>query len=98
MNQKRRGPRRRRTKEDIKKFAEELAPLEERRKQSFNQTKTQQNGGAIVVDSRSVNLPAGVETEHETKSGIEGVVLIILGLMLAYIAFIAWQISQTPPK
>jgi hypothetical protein len=31
-------------------------------------------------------------------SGMEPVVLVILGIMLTFIAFIAWQISQMPAK
>ncbi|MBA3572770.1 MAG: hypothetical protein H0W34_12560 [Pyrinomonadaceae bacterium] len=30
--------------------------------------------------------------------GMEPVVLVILGVMLTFIAFIAWQISQMPTK
>jgi len=84
------------------KFAEKLAPLEERRKTAAAQTKdgTGRDGepGAIVIDQTSVNLPQGMDNERETKAGIEPVVLIILGLLLAYIGFITWQISQMPPN
>jgi hypothetical protein len=34
--------------------------------------------------------------DEKTFLGIEPVVLVIVGVMLAFIAFIAWQISQMP--
>jgi len=90
---------RKRRKIDTARFAEQLAPLEELTKQSAQVNPSDganHEHGAIVVDSKHMNLPKGVEDERETKSGIEPVVLLIAGLLLGYIAFIAWQISQMP--
>ena len=36
--------------------------------------------------------------DEKTFLGMEPVVLVILGVMLAFIAFIAWQISLMPAE
>lgn len=52
--------------------------------------------GAIRVDER-VPVPNGIiESESKTWLGVDLVVLMIAGLMLVFIAFIAWQISLMP--
>ena len=54
------------------------------------------NGGAIIVDTGSLKFPKDfVDPSKETASMFrpEPVVLVILILALAFIAFIAWQIS-----
>jgi hypothetical protein len=76
--------------------AAQLAPLEEQtaaRKSGAN------NGGAIVVDTGTLKLPEGLAGEEEKKGlilGFEPVVFAIIMLALAFIIFIAWQISQMP--
>jgi hypothetical protein len=90
---------RKRRKIDTARVAEQLAPLEEQKEQSTRGNQSDganHEHGAIVVDSQRMNLPKGVDDEEETKSGIEPVVLVIMGLLLGYIVFIAWQISQMP--
>ena len=72
-------------------LAAQLAPLEEQKNVAT------QERGAIVVDSESLSPHYGMENEEESRPfRIEPVVLVILILMLGYIAFIAWQISQMP--
>jgi hypothetical protein len=56
--------------------------------------------GAIVVDDKSLNVPEDILEDRGGGGkflGMEPVVLVILGLMLVFIAFIAWQVSQMPP-
>lgn len=89
---------------DTAQLAAQLAPLEEQ----FDHAATGQLGiagashepGAIVVDNASGNLSKDImEGGYEkTLMGMEPVVLVILGVMLAFIAFIAWQISQMPAE
>lgn len=80
-----------------------LAPLEER--DEFNESRQKDSAHApddtIRVDSKSVQMPDGfVEDEREGASifRLEPVALCILLLMLAFIAFVAWQISLMPGK
>ena len=96
MNHMRRRSKRGPTKEDVKRFAEELAPPEERKKEGPSQTNQKRDGGAIVIDERSVNVPQGASMERESRFVIERVVIVILALMLGYIAFITWLIAQMP--
>jgi hypothetical protein len=92
-------------------LAAQLAPLEEQdkhaaRRQGANGHGAAHNGGssliqepgALIVDTGGLNLP----TEFTESGGgnfwdIEPVVLVIVGVMLVFIAFIAWQISLMPP-
>ena len=95
-----------RRKGDTAQLAAQLAPLEEQNKaaaaqqnvvdQSSAQAGTQHERGAIVVDTGNLVLPKDVETEQESPWRIEPVVIVILGLMLLFIAIVAWQISQSP--
>ena len=84
--------------------AERLAPLEEQ--EQFR--KSQQSDGnrslikdTIRVDNSSVKVPENlVEEERDAASTfrLDTAVLVILGVMLAFIAFVAWQISRMPVK
>ena len=95
-------------KDEREQIAAELAPLEEREQRTAQKRMgseslrkgTNQETGAIVVDNAGLNIPKGVIDESSDEKrflGIEPVVLVILGAMLLYIAFIAWQISLMPP-
>jgi hypothetical protein len=98
----------RRKKGDTAQLAAQLAPLEEQNRQakvpsdaiqSPSNTNISQEAGAIVIDSHNSNLSNIVEGQYRKGFlGMEPVVLVILGVMLAFIAFIAWQISQMPPE
>jgi hypothetical protein len=91
-------------------LAAQLAPLEEQDKRSAVQQvgsdpdpgKLQADGvfGAIVVDQDDMSLPKDIMEEGGEKTflGMETVVLVILVFMLAFIGFIAWQISGMPAK
>jgi hypothetical protein len=82
---------------DTKDLAAQLAPLEERG--DATHAGNNNNGGSIVVDTGALKLPEGLVAEQEKDKrlwGFEPVVLFIVILMLAFIAFIAWQISQMP--
>ena len=83
--------------------AERLAPLEETEK--FK--KSHQSDGehapddTIHVDSSSVRMPGHLvddEREGARIFRLEPVVLFILAAMLAFIAFVAWQITLMPEK
>jgi hypothetical protein len=80
-----------------------LAPLEET--EAFRDSQQKDSARApddtIRVDSRSVQMPDSfAEDEREGASifRVEPVALFILLVMLAFIAFVAWQISLMPVK
>jgi hypothetical protein len=92
---------------DTAQLAAKLAPLEEQNKRaSEHQMRTHsltegganQEVGAIVIENRSGTLGKDItdETSAETFLGMEPVVLVILGGMIIFIIFVAWQISQMP--
>ena len=95
----------RRRKSDTRELSARLAPLEEQRPaadvpgvsipSSGAELVTQQKG-AIVVGNHQPNLPKDLmEVDaHRGFLGVEPVVMLIVGLMLAFIIFIAWQISR----
>ncbi|MCA1565166.1 MAG: hypothetical protein LC803_05940 [Acidobacteria bacterium] len=100
-----------RNKGDTAQLAAQLAPLEEqdtraaRRQQGANgRGAGGQNGnrliqeqGALIVDTDHLNLPKELTEAGERRFwDIEPVVLVIVGVMLLFIAFIAWQISLMP--
>jgi len=88
-------------------LADRLAPPEEQDEQitaaspgsSSNLVSSDSGFAAIVVDAEGVNLSQDIMQRPPEKTflGMEAVVLVILGFMLTFIAFIAWQISQMPP-
>jgi len=90
-------------KSDARKRAAQLAPPEEQdrgavRKQAGSResiaTSENQPPGPLM-DSRG--LPKGIVEDEEKESfRIDPLVLLILGLSLAYIALIAWQIAEAP--
>ena len=89
-------------KKDKAKLSDHLAPPEEKAGQAVARQGTN-NGGAMSVDTGSLKLPTGFVEEDKASSkwlGLEPVVLVILCLALAFIAFIAWQVSmmETPVK
>lgn len=94
----------RRRKQDTARLAASLAPLEEQRPASVPIDQKQMTGGAsqeagaIVVDRNSLHVPKEMMERSGAKGlfGMEPVVLVIIGLMLCFIAFIAWQVSQMP--
>jgi hypothetical protein len=96
-----------RKKGETAQLAAQLAPLEEQNKQAAAQQSKKpssitggasQEIGAIVIDNTSAVLSADVAEGRTGKTflGMEPVVVVILCFMLAFIAFIAWQISLMP--
>lgn len=94
-----------RRKGDTAQLAAQLAPLEEQDRaaaekqvadKSLAQPGKQRERGTIVVDTGSLVIPKNVETEERPLWRIEPVVIVIVGLMLLFIAFIAWQITLMP--
>lgn len=97
---------RKKQKGDTAQLAAQLAPLEEQNKpplqapggtgQPSVNTGASQEYGAIVINNAAGNLSQDImeSSGTETFLGMEPVVIVILGVMLAFIAFIAWQISQ----
>jgi hypothetical protein len=99
-----------RKKGDTAQLAARLAPLEELDKSSaakqlgssphLADPLADPHYGAIVVDNENLNLPRDIMegSGRGTILGMEPVVIVILGVMLAFIAFIAWQISLMPAQ
>ena len=83
--------------------AARLTPLEET--EEFEASPQREGRGGtddtIRVDSKSVPMPENlIEDEREGANifRLEPVVLFILAGLLAFIAFIAWQITRMPQK
>jgi hypothetical protein len=105
-----RRSRRKRKKGDTAELAAQLAPLEELNKNGVAQPLSvsphladptaDPHYGAIVVDNEGLHVPVDIMEGGDEKTflGMEPVVLVILGVMLVFIAFIAWQISLLPPE
>ena len=102
---------RRKARKDTAQLAARLAPLEERSTSAVTQVGidsasgngqalASQDSGAIIVDKDLSQIPRDMMEEGGEKTflGMEPVVLVILGVMLAFIAFVAWQITQMPAK
>ena len=99
-----------RKKGDTAQLAARLAPLEELDKSvpakqlaggpHLGDPLADPHYGAIVVDNEDLNLPKDMMEGSSGKTflGMEPVVLVILGVMLAFILFIAWQISLMPAQ
>lgn len=95
----------RRKKGDTRQLAAHLAPLEERERHeqihasgNAGQSGAIQEPGAIIVRNQTLPLSKDI-IDARTDGlflGLEPVVLFIVGLMLAFILFIAWQISRMP--
>ena len=90
---------------DTRELAAQLAPLEELGESSetgrnnTSQVVAQENG-AIVVGAEQPELAKEViaAEEHNGAWGVEPVVIVIVGFILAFIVFIAWQISRMPSQ
>ncbi len=104
-----RSSRRKARKADTAQLAAQLAPLEERAKPAAvkqvgidspsGNGQADSDFAAIIVDNTSQVPRDMMEGGGEKRFlGLEPVVLVILGLMLTFIAFIAWQISLMPAK
>ena len=99
-----------RKKGDTAQLAAQLAPLEEVDKNSaakqlgaiapLAEAKVDPHFAAIVVDNEGLHVPVDIMEggNERTFMGMEPVVLVILGVMLVFIAFIAWQISLMPAE
>jgi len=105
-----RSSRRKARKGDTAQLAAQLAPLEERSKpaavkqvgidSASGNGQVPEDSGAIIVDKDLTHVPRDMMDEggENTFLGMEPVVLVIMGVMLTFIAFIAWQITQMPAK
>ncbi len=83
--------------------ADRLTPLEET--EAFKESAQTDGGGAlkdtIRVDRTSLKLPEKfIDEERGTAETfrLDGVVVAVLAAALAFIAFIAWQITLMPEK
>ena len=88
--------------EEGERPAERLRPPEETEefKESFQQD-SGRGDDTIRVDSASVQMPEHLVEEDREGANIfrlEPVVLFILVVMLAFIAFVAWRISLMPDR
>ena len=92
----------RRKKSDTARLAERLAPLEEQGQRTTAIEERAATGidhepGTIVVDKNNLQVPKEmIEGSGKGFLGMEPVALVILGFMLCFIAWVAWQISQMP--
>ncbi|HEV7473527.1 MAG TPA: hypothetical protein VGN90_05740 [Pyrinomonadaceae bacterium] len=105
LHMNRRGKRK---KGDTSQLAAQLAPLEEVDKNGaarqlggslpVDDPQADPHYGAIVVDNEGLHVPQDIMEggNEKTYLGMEPVVLVILGVMIVFIAFIAWQISLMP--
>jgi hypothetical protein len=96
---------RKRGKGDTAQLAAQLAPLEEQDKRvakdddfggAVRHTVAHQETGAIVVERDSLSVSRDLRQQSKGVVGLEPVVIVILCLALAFIGFIAWQISLMP--
>lgn len=77
-------------------LAAQLAPLEE---QQADSRKAEQNGVIFVGSKENKRIPAGLSgQETEGAFQIDKVIIFILLIALAYIAFIAYMVSQMPEQ
>ena len=79
--------------------AAHLAPPEEQRGSAAVAASSYDNG-QITVDTGSLKLPKGLLEEEEDGSRAlrpDPAVIVILGIAIAFIAFIAYLISIAPP-
>jgi hypothetical protein len=105
-----RSSRRKARKADTAQLAAQLAPLEEQHRPTAVQQagsgphsgngQAAPDSGAIIVDRDLSRVPRDMMEEGGEKTflGMEPVVIVILCVMLTFIAFIAWQVSQMPAK
>ena len=85
-------------------LAAQLAPLEELDRHAARKQSATLPGdgahheiGAIVVDKNDLHLPQELGTgAQQSILGLDLVVVVILLFMLAFIAFITWQITLLP--
>ncbi len=89
---------------DTRELAAQLAPLEELGESGEANTSASQlvarENGIIVVGAEQTELAKEVVAAEERNGalGLEPVVIVIAGLILAFIVFIAWQISRMPAE
>lgn len=95
---------------DTARLAAQLAPLEEQQpsaaKKQLPDTpevadfQSDSIFSAIVVDKDNLAVPTEIMEggDEKTYLGMEPVVIVILGIMLIFIAFIAWQITLMPAE
>lgn len=97
----------RKRKGDTAQLAAQLAPLEELTKSAekqqgdvtdLNPPVVHQEVGAIVVEADGAGLVEDQRPKKKAIPGLEPVVIVILSLLLGFVAFIAWQISQMPAQ
>ncbi len=99
--------RRKKNKTHTQELAHRLAPLEEMQESAKLQQAVPNGKPAsgvddtIRVDSSSIKLPEKIVEEEREGFDIfhpDPIVVWIAGLLLAFIAFIAWQITRMPVK
>jgi hypothetical protein len=89
---------------DTRELAAQLAPLEELHSEQSRPSSagvdgsalaTQENGTIIVGSEKSALAKNAADEGNQARSP-DAVVFVIAGLILAFIVFIAWQVSQMP--
>ena len=105
-----RSSRRKARKGDTAQLAAQLAPLEELAQPAAGKQmgmdspsgngQAVQDSGAIIVDKDLSHVPRDIMEGGGEKTflGMEPVVIVILCVMLIFVAFIAWQITQMPAR
>ena len=84
-------------------LVERLRPLEETKEfKESPQVEGKRGADTIRVDSKSVPMPESLLEDDEREGAsifkLEPVVLFVLVFMLAFIAFVAWQITLMPAR
>ena len=82
---------------EASELAAQLAPPEEREAAITDQSSN--NDGTIIVDSGPLKIPASLTDKEGIKLfRLDPIAILILILVLAFIAIIAYLISQMPDK
>ncbi len=89
-------------KQHTDQLSAQLAPLEELKPElaeAIPSNNGEYSDATIRVDSKSVLTPSNyLDEQAQSIFRLEPVVVVILIGMLAFIAFIAWQITEMPTK
>ena len=91
--------------ERARAHAERLAPPEERAAAHGGNGRAPEgrayDDDTILVNSGNLNLPKDLDEDGDGEEslwfGFDPVVLVVFIFSLAFIVFIAWEISRTPP-
>ena len=91
-----------RKRKKYRRSTEELAPISEQRyaqpaEEEEEDPSIRPEGGVLRVNTGSLSIPDGIEAQagHRNARGANMVVVVIVAIMLAFIALVAWAISRS---